>query len=239
MTTVPSVMEAQYVFSQERTERVYKRVAAMPCGALLLCVLAPLGVCTVLWAVVLGVSNLVFVIQALVVGSATYQNKCGPTAYVGQWMIIWGSLGLGSCCLQQCQSKDEEGRAKDNIISVIGKLAGLTGFAILCWGMNIVYTQGNAVYKCSPSQYNVFVIMVNYMLWGSVALLAAASVLMCVFLPIGVMFVEDVEKEGKKQEASKPAAGAGAAPAAAAADVEAPPPAAAAAPAPTQAITTT
>jgi hypothetical protein len=172
-----------------------------------------------------GIAGFVFAIQALVVGVDTYnlpgtmQNVSGIEVLVpncqrtvGLWLVVYGSLmisNVGLTCICPAQ-KNEDGESNGNFCS---NLVSLACFGWLCYGVNIISAPGNYPNAdCSPSQYGVFVMMVNFMFWGGIALIVGSIFLVCISVPIVAL--------GEQQ----PRAAAARAPPAQAPAAEAPPP---------------
>ena len=187
-----------------------------------------MGCCFVIWMIffgpifigiflgiaTIGIANLVFAIQALVVGANTYQGPdCQRT--IGQWLIVYGSLVLGStvlgcCCGERRKDDESDEPPKGNICQFVGHLCGFAAFGWLCYGINIIYDNPGTYQQCNPSQWDVFHLIVMFMFWGSIAVLGSVIFLCCCIFPVIVTFAD--EQAGREPnnrqpdiEAQKPA----------------------------------
>jgi len=180
--------------SQAGGEEIYGRASKRFgfCTALFLLIAVPISIGVVLGALTLGIATLVFAIQGLVVGSATYTDpfldNCQYT--VGVWMIVFGSLTLTNCMISTCCGGGEE---PIRLVQIINSTLGFVTFAWLCYGLNIVYNPGR--YACSPSQFQVFSLMVQFEFWGMIGLLIALIFLVCLLGPIIAVVTEEKKNE--------------------------------------------
>jgi len=161
----------------------------------------PVVTALLLWMLVFGVAGFVFAIQALVVGSATYQESC-QNRY-GVWMIVFGSLIMGStffscCCIKPANKEDEEDKKRENPCQWLITLINLANFGWLCYGINIIYSNPTDI--CNQSQYDVFKLIVMFMFWGSIAILAACLFLCISVLPVVAFAADEVRSDLRKRD---------------------------------------
>jgi hypothetical protein len=152
---------------------------------LFLFVLIPLLVLTLLGGLLMVVAGIVFAIQGLVVGARTYQGGFQNCQYIpGYWMIVFGSLLLGTlilpCCCPPVGPMKTTAATCGFLIFLILALATL---AWICYGVHLVYYP-SPFYQCNPSQYTIFDRIVMFMFWGIIALIAALLLLTCCAIPI-------------------------------------------------------
>ena len=148
------------------------------------CLLAALVLIT---SVVISAS-IVFVIQALIVGTATYldpsNNNC--QSYIGVYLIILGALGV-SCLFCLFTGGDSSTAGEEPylpstvtyhkksriwaILVILVLFSPVIGF--FCWliyGVSIIFGPNHLKYwTCSQSQYKVFEIMILFMFSAMVA----------------------------------------------------------------------
>ena len=133
-----------------------------------------LGVVMGLGPLVYAVAGVVLLVQAFVVGADTHSSECEATATVGTWMLWWGSLSLVGGCCAPCKRNENE----ETPCSFIGRLANLASIGAVFWGFHLWRTRGDAIRACSESQFNVFNVMINFLMWGFVGMLALWAMLM-------------------------------------------------------------
>jgi hypothetical protein len=212
---------------------------------------APIAFGYFLFFAAYGVATFVFGIQALKVGFDTYnlpgtlQNVSGIEVLVpncqrtvGYWLLVYGSLVITYAGLP-CICPDEFGQSTGNNL-LCSYFVWLASFGWLCYGVNIISNPANYPNAdCSPSQYQVFVLMVNFMFWGGITILVGWIFLMCI--SVSITAIEDAEhvRAARAHEAAarahEDAARAYEAAARAQAPAQAPPVPVQAAPAPVQA----
>ena len=168
--------------SPARIERTKQATRDLPLGGCIWCCLAPFAFLTFLWGLVLTVAYLVFAIQALAVGANTYGGTC--TRQMGVWLVVFGSLALSAVVLHQITLPDYHGWPSENVFTLFAKLLFLATFGILCWGYHLISNHWRDFEACSTSEYHVMAVMVNVLLWGSVALVGALIFLAITLVPI-------------------------------------------------------
>jgi hypothetical protein len=129
-----------------------------------------------------------------IVGAQTYQTASPCDALVGQWLLVFGSLGFIFIGLGVV------GVFKDmrDLTQILQFLILLVQVAWLLYGMNILATQSNA--GCSASQWNVFSILVNFMFFGLFALMATAILSLLLLIPLLSGIVTDMGAQVAKKE---------------------------------------
>lgn len=139
----------------------------------------PVAVTCILFLFTMQIASLVFGIQALVVGTATFQaTPCANT--IGVWLIVYGTLSIANCALSfLCGGKGDDGDERSGcLLGTFINLVSLVTFGWLCYGMYLVYTPGT-LKACNPSQFQVFELMTLFMFYGSVAALVGSLFLLC------------------------------------------------------------
>jgi len=202
----------------EAWQRASKKLGC--CFVCFTCLMAPVLFGFILFPIVYGVASLVFAIQGLVVGSATYNTANQPCEHTtGVWMIVFGSLVLGntvlSCCCnpghkKEAEHDDDENNSRGSCICLLS-LIRLAVIGWLCYGMSIVYSPSSD-HSCESSQYNVFQLIVLFMFYGMVAMVGTAIILLCTLCPILVMIKSEAaaEEQRKKEQTEQEAAAAAA-----------------------------
>jgi hypothetical protein len=131
----------------------------------------------ILFVAAFTIGVLVFSIQSLIVGIATYQvpfpntdgfpENCQST--VGLWLLVYGSIGLiewaHSFCRGFCSGK--KGGWKMSVL--LSRVTALFLYCWVCYGFNIwIYPEHYPGSRCSPSQYRVFSIVVLFDLFATI-----------------------------------------------------------------------
>jgi len=177
------------------------------CSLFFLCLLVPLAIATGLFVIILGVAFLAFSIQALVVGSDTIND---PTLtecrFISQWLLVFGSLTVGgcllTCCAEAVRSKTTDPTPLQSCWFAVPRLLHLVTLGWVICGLVVTYNPGSYP-SCSPSLYQVFQVMVNFLFWGTVALMSAALVVSCLMVPIFMMFRKKNDKKNEEKTAEE------------------------------------
>lgn len=194
-----------YEASKEGFEKLMAKAKDQfgPCFPIMLCLVAPFGVALLLFVMVLGVASIVFAIQALVVGVATYQGEpCENT--VGVWLVVYGSLVVGSvglnclCGSAARMGEDDDAKPRGNIFMAIANLASLASFGWLCYGINLVYYPGT-FRACNPSQFAVMEMMVLFMFYGTIAVIVGIIIMVTALCPLLCVLAENMEENIEKE----------------------------------------
>jgi hypothetical protein len=158
----------------------------------------PLVVMLFLGMATAAIASLVFGIQALVVGSATYQGQpCENT--IGVWMIVYGSLGVAGAVLSCiCPDKSpnkttdpSEDQDKTNPCSCLASLIMLVNAGWVCYGMYLVYDNPLYYEVCNASQFQVFKLIVQFNFFIGIAVLGLMAVVSFCLCPIMLVFYAD------------------------------------------------
>jgi hypothetical protein len=157
---------------------------------------APVVIALCLWLTVYAVASFVFAVQALIVGTATYQQADCQNRY-GVWLIVYGSLIVASAFFSCfCMSPGKKDEDRKNPCQILVTLIGLANFGWLCYGINIVYSNPTDI--CNQSQYDVFRMIVMFMFWGAIAILGASLFLCCSVFPVVAAAADDFKADANK-----------------------------------------
>lgn len=170
--------------------RASERACGAVGGTLWMCFVMPVAAVGFLAVAAGSIATLVFAIQGLVVGTATYQ---GPACQyqIAVWMLVSGSFIVGNVFVGCCtyKKRDEPGAEPPTILQnccgCLSALIGLFLFGWLIYGVALVYgDQRFALQACNPSQYEVFRVIVMFDFWFMIAVLCFSLFVCLCVLPV-------------------------------------------------------
>jgi hypothetical protein len=139
----------------------------------------------------MSIPQLVFGIQALIVGA--HVIPCENSSVLQVWFLVFGSFALGQSAMAfLCNSVEKEGE-EGMLESCVNKFKSLLQafvFGWLCYGQYLIYHPPSGYPECGESDWNVFVLMANFMLWLHVVVDVLFLFLFCV----GVCHVASSQK---------------------------------------------
>ena len=140
------------------------------------------------FAVVYAGAMVVFTFQSLVVGAPIYQGlgveftgrgipinetaACSIVVFTGRWMLMFGILGMLTGCY---------------FVDIAFCCCALL-FGMSCAGMDSFLKRGAELKACAPGVYGVFAFMVNFTLWGLLAMFVSLILFACFLAPLAESF---------------------------------------------------